>query len=350
MAGLSARIINPAQLCERLIMSNDLVTIDSLTNQLLIVKHQNEILQLKNELEKVQAEKASRLENSLYSPKLFEHYRQVAEHMAKSTMIPTIYKGKPDDIFVAMAYGYQLGFPIEQALQDIAVVNGRPCLWGDGLLAVVLSHPDYVKHTEVPIYQDSKSNECIGYTFTIWRKGHEPHSVTFTKEDAITAKLWGQNTWAKYPTRMMQLRARAFACRDKFADALRGIRTAELERDEPQDIIEGEVINKTAEGILDAIKKGMTSQGTGSEPQGTSSEPERTGKEPQPEQTQPEPPKSSTIRADQLETISMFLSVKNVDQASIDKIFKHFKITDYAELDQAGADRVIAHLKKFDDK
>lgn len=53
----------------------------------------------------------------------------------------------------------------------------------------------------------------------------------------------------------MQLRARAFALRDKFADALRGIRQAEVERDEPDDsfVIEHEA-TAAPKNLLDAIR------------------------------------------------------------------------------------------------
>ena len=87
-------------------------------------------MDLKFQLEKIQAKKASRLEDSLFSPMLFPHYQKVAETLSKSGVIPNAYRGKPEDVFVAIAMGYQLGFPVEQSLQDIAVINGRPCLWG----------------------------------------------------------------------------------------------------------------------------------------------------------------------------------------------------------------------------
>src|ERR1700685_1745808 len=108
-------------------MSTELV---ELKQELMIARQHSEILELKYKLQKTQAEKSSRLEDSLLAPNLYEHYQKVALMLSKSGIIPNAYKGKPEDVFVAMAMGYQLGFPIEQSLQDIAVINGRPCLWG----------------------------------------------------------------------------------------------------------------------------------------------------------------------------------------------------------------------------
>jgi hypothetical protein len=53
--------------------------------------------------------------------------------------------------------------------------------------------------------------------------------------DAKKAGLWGKaGPWQQYPGRMMALRARGFALRNAFADALRGLITAEEAQDYPQ--------------------------------------------------------------------------------------------------------------------
>lgn len=217
----------------------------SLQNQVTILQQQNEIIELRYKLQKTQASKASRLEDSLFSPALYEHYQKVAITLSKSGVIPNAYRGKPEDIFVAMAMGYQLGFPVEQSLQDIAVVNGRPCLWGDGLLSLALNHSDCESIKENPIFDD-KGN-VIGYQCTVIRKGHEPHTKQFTLQDAHLAGLLSRGTvWKSYPERMLQMRARSFALRDKFADALRGLRIAEIEEEDSK-VINAEIVPITFE-------------------------------------------------------------------------------------------------------
>lgn len=209
-----------------------------LKQELVIAQQQNEILALKYQLQKNQAEKASRLEDSLLAPALYEHYQKVAVMLSKSSVIPTAYRGKSEDIFVAMAMGYQLGFPVEQSLQDIAVINGRPCLWGDGLLSLALNHPECESIDETPL-TDEKGN-LVGYQCTVTRRGHKPHTKQFTLQDASVAGLLSRGTvWKAYPERMLQMRARSFAIRDKFADALRGLRVAEIEEEDSR-IIEAE--------------------------------------------------------------------------------------------------------------
>jgi len=218
----------------------------SIQQELQIAKQQNEIFSLKLQLEKSQARKSSRLEDSLFSPNLFPHYQKVAETLSKSSVIPTSYKGKPEDIFVAMAMGYQLGFPVEQSLQDIAVINGRPCLWGDGLLSLALNHPECQDIKEEPIFAN-ENKSIIGFCCTISRKGHAPHSQIFTLQDAEKAGLLKKGgVWNSYPSRMLQMRARSLALRDKFADALRGLRIVEIEEEEnSSSAVEGKIIDQS---------------------------------------------------------------------------------------------------------
>lgn len=166
------------------------------------------------------------IDNSLFSEKNFFHYMKVAETLSKSSLVPKAMTGKPADILVAMEHGLQLGIPMMQAIQDIAVINGKPSMYGDGLLAVVQGHKDYEWIEEKVI------NEVA--TCIIKRKNHEQHSVTFSKEDAKKAGLWGRpGPWSQYPERMLKMRARGFCIRDIFSDALRGIKTEEEVNDYP---------------------------------------------------------------------------------------------------------------------
>ena len=67
------------------------------------------------------------------------------------------------------------------------------------------------------------------------RRGRSAVVTTFTMEDAKKAGLAGkQGPWQSAPKRMLQMRAFAFAARDLFADALKGIKSIEEIRDYPE--------------------------------------------------------------------------------------------------------------------
>ena len=134
---------------------------------------------------------------------------------------------KPEQVMCAIMHGQALGLNAMQAAQGIAVINGRPTAWGDTLVAVV-------RASGLLEYMTEKVENGVA-TCTVKRKGEpEPCVVTFSMEDAKKAGLAGkQGPWTQYPSRMLKLRARAFALRDTFADVLRGVAFREEVADEP---------------------------------------------------------------------------------------------------------------------
>lgn len=158
-----------------------------------------------------------------YLPTSWKEALDLASFIAKSELAPSNFRGKPENCIIAMQMGAEVGLSPMQAIQNIAVINGRPSVWGDAMLAIVQAHPAYEWHKET---KDEKNGEWA--EITIKRKGSLPHTVRFTKEDAKKAGLLGKaGVWQNYPLRMMQMRARSWACRDQFSDALRGLQSAE---------------------------------------------------------------------------------------------------------------------------
>lgn len=155
---------------------------------------------------------------------------KVAELLAKSAFVPSDYRGKPGDVLCAIQYGAEIGLPPLQALQGVAVVNGRPSVYGDALLAVVQASgtvEDFEERIEGE--GDAMAAVCRGK-----RLGRATPIVhRFAVADAKAAKLWGkQGPWTTSPKRMLQMRARAFVLRDGWADYLKGLSV----REEAQDI------------------------------------------------------------------------------------------------------------------
>ncbi len=135
----------------------------------------------------------------------------------------------PEAIFTAMQLGAEVGLSPMSALQNIAVVNGRPTIWGDAQLALVRASgllEDFVETLEGD-GEDMKA-VCVAK-----RKGYStPSRAEFSVTDARKAKLWGKDgPWQTNPKRMLQMRARAFALRDGFTDILKGIYSTEEARD-----------------------------------------------------------------------------------------------------------------------
>lgn len=174
------------------------------------------------------------------APSSMDDLYRFATAVAKSGLAP---KGieTPEAIFVALEMGLEVGLPMMAALQNIAVINGRPAIWGDAQLAVVRSTGELALFEEwyeeggkrLPrnpaAFTDATAAVC-----RVQRNGYEPAETAFSVADAKRANLWGKaGPWTQYPARMLKHRARSFALRDQFGDALRGLRTVEEVQDDP---------------------------------------------------------------------------------------------------------------------
>ena len=162
----------------------------------------------------------------------FQDAMRFGETVANSEFAPKDFKGKPASCMLAIQCGAEIGLAPLQALQSIAVVNGRPAVYGDAAMALVkASHVcEYVTESV------EGDGEQMVATCTAKRRGYPSATVVrFTVADAKKASLWGKaGPWSQYPKRMLQMRARGFALRDCFPDVLKGLVTAEEAQDYPQ--------------------------------------------------------------------------------------------------------------------
>lgn len=172
-------------------------------------------------------------------PSSIEDAMNLATMISRSQLAPKSFAGKPEDTLVAMMMGNEIGLNPMQAIQNIAVINGRPSIWGDAMLALVQNHPKFGSIEET--FDDTAMTAIC----TVVRKGGKAHTQKYSKQDAETAGLWGKNTWKQHPKRMLQMRARGFALRDQFADALLGLISAEEAQDYPVDTHTDEPVVET---------------------------------------------------------------------------------------------------------
>lgn len=158
-------------------------------------------------------------------PKDLSEAMTMATMLSKSTIVPKEFYGKPENCLIAIGLGMEIGLPPIQAIQSVMVVNGRPSLWGDSVLALVMSSGLCERFEEASASDSAKQGfgKC-----TVKRIGMKEMEVTFSLEDAKKAGLLGKpGPWQQYTGRMLQLRARSWALRDCFPDLLRGMQIRE---------------------------------------------------------------------------------------------------------------------------
>lgn len=169
-------------------------------------------------------------------PTSIEEVFRLATAIAKSGMAPRD-MGTAEKLTVAILHGLEIGIPPLMAINKIAVVNGRPTLWGDAVPALLLSKGFKIREM---MYAEGEERfaQC-----TVIRPNGEQIVRNFSVRDAMTAGLWGkQGPWKQYPDRMLQMRARGLAARDGAADVLSGIYLTEEMQDVEQPADAGDLM------------------------------------------------------------------------------------------------------------
>ncbi|MCP3940259.1 MAG: hypothetical protein GY710_02085 [Desulfobacteraceae bacterium] len=166
--------------------------------------------------------------NSL-SPQNFGELQQFAQIVSNSSFIPKDFRGRLEDVMIAVQMGAEVGLKPIQALHSIAVINGRPSIWGDAMIALVRSS-GLCEYIQERYDEETQTAVCTGK-----RRGEpKEQSQSFSMEDARKAGLANKTgPWKSYPKRMLQMKARGFLLRDLFADVLQGLITREEALDYP---------------------------------------------------------------------------------------------------------------------
>jgi hypothetical protein len=146
--------------------------------------------------------------------------------------------------------GRELGIPILQSFSSITVINGKPCLSAELMLALCYKHVPEFKATIA-----SSSTEC---SVTMQRKGGEAQEFKFSLEDAKRAGLVRPNSpWEKYPSAMLRARAISAAARAVCPDAIMGCYTVE-ELGGP--VIEGEIVEAAPLRQVETVQTTQTKE------------------------------------------------------------------------------------------
>lgn len=180
-------------------------------------------------------------------PRTLEEAFRLAQYICAAKLAPDSYNtaGAPDPhkVTIGIMKALEVGLPPITGLSVIAIINGRPCIWGDGAIALVQRSGLLEKMTDLEIGakpgsgEDATFADDYGAEIVMWRAGQpEPYVGRFTVGEAKRAKLWAnpkRAPWMLYPKRMLRARAIAFAIRNGFADCLSGLAIREEVEDLP---------------------------------------------------------------------------------------------------------------------
>jgi len=147
----------------------------------------------------------------------WELLKEMAKLAHTSGLLPQSIKS-PQQALVIMLKGRELGLPPMYALSAISVINGKPCLSGELMVALI-----YKKHPtatiEVTTPPEKAAHEC---EVELERPDGKPQRFRFTLDDAKRAGLLGKQPWQQYPQQMLRWRAISMGARVVFPDAIMG--------------------------------------------------------------------------------------------------------------------------------
>lgn len=201
---------------------------------------------MKNEL----AKKDVSIEGGLVKLSSMTDAMQFCDQVFNSGLAPTSFR-TPQAIFGAIQMGAELGMRPMQALQSLAVVNGRVSLMDKAARGVV-AHSGLLEDCQD--YFEGSGDDLTAFC-KLKRKGvATPFIGKFSVAQAKKAQLWGKaGPWTMYPQDMMMHKASARAHALGFSDILIGLAVTEDIQDTPSARIEPVNPNPVSDPLLDSL-------------------------------------------------------------------------------------------------
>jgi hypothetical protein len=165
-----------------------------------------------------------------YQPQNLQQLEEFAKKVTGTSLVSPAYRGKPNDAFVAMLFGWEVAeLPPLTSLQFVAVINGKPAFFGDAMPGIAL-RKGMITDIEETVEGEGDAMTAV---CRVTKANGKVAEQRFSVADAKKAKLWGKSgPWTDYPRRMLQWRARSWAIRDAAPHLLFGPSVEEL-RDIP---------------------------------------------------------------------------------------------------------------------
>jgi|SRR5690242_2061866 len=164
---------------------------------------------------------------SAFSLQGFEHAQRVAKMLSISTLIPEQYRGKVENVMIAMEMSNRMNISPLMVMQNLYIVKGNPGWSGPFVIAMINSSKRFLTSLDF-----EKSGEGDNYGYTAWCLNLDGKRIEGTKVDWKMVK--GENwldkpgsKWKTMPEQMFRYRAAAFFGRVHTPDLLMGMQTAD---------------------------------------------------------------------------------------------------------------------------
>ena len=149
-----------------------------------------------------------------FEPKSYTELQQMSVTACKSGLMP--HGMTPEKFMIIAMKGAELGLPILQSIYSINVINNKPAISAELMLALIYNRVPSAKVTFI----ETTDSVC---TIEAQRTPNDKVSpFTFSMVEAQTAGLLNKESWKKYPAAMLRARCISAMARAIFPDALMG--------------------------------------------------------------------------------------------------------------------------------
>lgn len=175
----------------------------------------------------------------------FSDMWKIATQYSKSDLVPDNYKGKPQNVIIALGMAQKTGFDVYTIMNNLNIVKGKAS-WGGSFCRTLIEATGIYKDLDL-IEVGERGKDTWGYYAQAVRKtdGKIVKGATVTIAMANAEGWTAKNPkWKNMPELMLQYRCLAFFARVYASSAINGIQTTE----EVEDV---EIVTeKTMEDIL----------------------------------------------------------------------------------------------------
>ena len=190
---------------------------------------ENEIIEIEKTEEKKENKPEVIQQNQIYQKPIqeFSDNWRMATQLAKSTIIPSTYQDKPENVIVAIGMAQKLGLDPFTIMQNLNIIKGKTS-WSGSFCRTLIEKSNKYTNLQL-IFVGQKGTDSYG----CYMQGVNKETGEITKGPEVNMKMakaenWTSNTkWINMPELMLSYRATSFFARVYVPEALNGVQTTE---------------------------------------------------------------------------------------------------------------------------
>lgn len=172
-----------------------------------------------------------RTDRAAFEPRDLTEALHVSQVLVASRLLPRSIT-TPEAAFAVIATGRELGLSAMQALRSIHIVEGKPTLSADLMVALV-------KRSDPCLFFRLIESTGARASYETHRRGEpSPTRMSYTLEEARAAGALSKDNWRKFPASMLRARCASMLARAVYPDVVLGVYDPDEIAEVPSGVVE----------------------------------------------------------------------------------------------------------------